>query len=274
MSAQDAAAAPTAPIRSTAGWARFLLGFAVLLGVLMGTSAPDATGRFGLAVLAAVLLTGVAVERVLYRGGVREALQRLGFGRPGGRALLAAAVTGTLVLLVYPVTGAVTGTMPALRPDWSWLLIGVFAFNGVAEELVWRGYAYRRLRAGRSFGRAVAGTMPLVALAHVPIVITSGITIGTAALAVAFITSVPLGYLFDAGRSTIWAAAILHTAIDTFKVFDVPAAAVPTFSLLLSAFSIVIPLLVLVVPRTAFRSAPAPGSGTTHPLTTTERSLT
>jgi hypothetical protein len=73
--------------------------------------------------------------------------------------------------------------------------------------------------------------------------------VGIAALTVAAATSVPLAYLFDTGRSTIWAPAVVHTAIDSFKLVVVPAAAATTFSLLLSAVSIVIPLLVLAVPR-------------------------
>jgi hypothetical protein len=58
--------------------------------------------------------------------------------------------------------------------------------------------------------------MPLVAVAHVPIIVTSGPVVGAAALLVAAITSVPLAYLFDTGRATIWAPAIVHTAIDKF----------------------------------------------------------
>ena len=236
-------------IRSTGDRLRFVVGFAVLLGVLLTTAELDPTGRFGLAILGAVLAAGLAVERVLYGIGPREALRGLGFARPTGRALLAAAVVGALVQLVYPATVAITGAEPELRPGWPWLLVGIFAFHGLAEELVWRGYAYRRLRVGRSFGAAVGWTMPLVAVAHLPIVITSGPLVGAAALIVAAVTAVPLAYLFDIGRATIWAPAVLHTAIDSFKLVVVPAAALTTFSLLLAAISIVVPLLVLAVPR-------------------------
>jgi membrane protease YdiL (CAAX protease family) len=243
-----------APIRSAGEWARFTLGFAILLGVLLGTSAFDATGRWGLAILAAVMLTGVAVERLLYRTPPREALRWLGFGRAGGRALLAACVVGALVQLVYPLTVSVTGTALELRPGWPWLLIGIFAFHGVAEELVWRGYAYRRLRVGRSFRAAVLWTMPLVAVAHVPIVINSGPVVGVASLIVAAVTAVPLAYLFDTGRGTLWAPAVVHTAIDSFKLVIIPAAAVTTFSLLLAGVSILVPLLVLAIPRGVLQS--------------------
>jgi hypothetical protein len=48
-----------------------------------------------------------------------------------------------LVLLVSPVMVAVSGTAIHLRPNRPWLLIGVLAFHGLAEELVSRGYAFR-----------------------------------------------------------------------------------------------------------------------------------
>lgn len=249
-----------APVRSGSQWVRFLLGFAVLLTVLLGISEFDATGRFGLPILAVVLIVGLLVERVAYRVRPREALRLLGFGRPAWRSLVLACIVGALVLLVYPVAAMTTGTTFSLRPDWPWLLIGLFAFHGLAEELVWRGYAYRRLRQGRSFWRAVLWTMPLVAVAHVPIVIASGPVVGAAALLVAAITSIPLAYLFDTGRSTIWAPAIVHTAIDSFKLVVIPTAALTTFSLLLSAVSIVVPLLVLLVPRRYLNSSKMSGS--------------
>ena len=237
------------PIRTPAGWSRFSLGFLLLLCVLMGTSQFDATGRFGLLILAAVVLTGLGVERVIFGVRPREALRRLGFGRPAIRAMIAAAVVGGVIQLVYPVTAIVTGESPSLRADWWWLLIGILAFHGLAEELVWRGYSYRRLRQGRTFFGAVLWTRPLVAIAHVPILLTSGPVVGGAALVVAAVTSVPLAYLFDTGRGTIWAPAVVHTAIDSFKLVIIPAAALTTFSLLLSAFSVLVPLLVLAVPR-------------------------
>ena len=50
-----------APVPAVAGrtWLGFLAGFTVLCGVLLGTSAIDATGRWGLAILAAVLALAV-----------------------------------------------------------------------------------------------------------------------------------------------------------------------------------------------------------------------
>jgi membrane protease YdiL (CAAX protease family) len=256
----------SAAITGAGAWVRFLAGFAVLWGVLAGLAELDATGRFGLLVLAAVLMAAVAVERVLDGTPPRVAVRRLGLGRPGGRALLLAVAVSGLVLLAYPLTTATTGADIVLRPDWPWLLVGIFAFHGVAEEIVWRGYAFRRLRAGRSFAGAVAWTMPLLAATHLPVVLTSGPTVGGAAMLVAAVTTVPLAYLYETGRDTVWAPALVHTAIDSFKLVILPAAVQLPFSLTLAAVALVMPLLALAVPRPFLSPTPTQpppgGSGT------------
>ena len=134
-------------------------------------------------------------------------------------------------------------------PNWPWILLGIFAFHGLAEEIVWRGFAFRRLSVGRPFRTAVLWTMPLIAAAHIPVVINNGVVVAIGAMVVAAVTSIPFSYLYVTGRCTIWAPALVHTAIDTFKIVVIPAAAVTTFSLLLIAVSIVVPLLALAVPR-------------------------
>ncbi len=235
-------------VHSRREWLRFLLGFAVLYGVLGGISAVDPTGRWGLVILAAVLGTGLAVERLLYRTPWRVSLRRLGLGRPGGRALAVAAAVSGIVLLVYPLTTAISGAALELRADWVWLLIGIFAFHGLAEELVWRGFAFRRLREGRSFRSALGWTMPLIAITHLPIVFTLGPVIGLTAMLIAAVTSIPFGYLYESGRHTIWAPALLHTAIDAFKLVIIPAGALAAFSPLILVTALLVPLLVMVVP--------------------------
>jgi len=185
-------------------WWRFLAGFAVVVSALMAMASVDATGRLGLVILAVVLCTVLLVERILYSEDPRAALRLVGFGRPRIVPLVVAVLVAAAVQLVYRLLTAVTGAVAQLRPGWPWLLVGVFAFHGLAEELVWRGYAYRRLRVGRGFVAAVLWTMPLVAVTHVPILVTSGAAVGLAALAVAAVTSLPLARLFDVGRGTLW----------------------------------------------------------------------
>ena len=224
----------------------FLLGFTVLYAVLAVLAELDASGRYGIGILAAVLLAAVVVEGLLDRTGPTSTLRRLGLGRPDGRAVLIALGLAFLIQGVYPLVSLMTGANFTLKSGWPWLLLGIFAFHGLAEELVWRGYAFSRLRRGRSFGAAVAATMPLLAATHLPVILTSGLTVGVAAMLVAAITTLPLAHLFELGRNTLWAPAVLHTAIDSFKLVTIPADARQVFSLTLATVSLTIPLLALV----------------------------
>ena len=230
-------------------WPRFLIGFAIVWGVLAGLGEIDATGRWGIVILVLVAAAAVVVEMLLFKTSLRRAIGFLGLGRPGGRSLALAAVVSGVVLLVYPVTVALTGAQLRLVPNWPWILVGIFAFHGLAEEIVWRGFAFRRLSIDRPFRTAVLLTMPLVAAAHIPIVINNGVVVALGAMLVAAVTSLPFSYLYVTGRCTVWAPAILHTAIDTFKLVIIPEYAVTTFSMLLIVVSIVVPLLALTVPR-------------------------
>ena len=236
-------------VGSARSWMWFLAGFVLLCGVLLGTSAVDSTGRWGVVILAATLLAALVVEGLHRPRPIPEMLRDLGFGRPVGRALAVAAAVSCLVLLVFPATAAISGANVELRDDWLWLLVGIFAFHGLAEELVWRGFTFRRLRQGRSFWGATAWTMPLIAASHVYIVFTLGPAVGIGAMAVAMVTSIPFSYLYETGRDTIWAPALVHTAIDTFKLVIIPTAALATFSVLIIAVSLAVPLLALAVPR-------------------------
>ena len=230
-------------------WLRFLLGYVLAWGALAGLGGFDATGRWGVPILIGVAATVIAVETFVFGSPLRTAVSFLGLGRARLRSLVPAAVASGLVLLVYPITTAVTGAHFVLVDDWPWILIGLFAFHGLAEEIVWRGYVFRRLSEGRSFRAAVIWTMPFVAASHLPILVTSGPVVAIGALAVAAVTSIPFSHLYVIGRRTVWGPALVHTAIDTFKLVIVPAAATRSFFPLLIVFSLLAPLVVLAVPR-------------------------
>lgn len=236
------------PIRGRT-WLPFVIGFVPLWGTLALLGGYVTSGLWGVPIFVAVAIVALLVERVLFRTPLRAWISTLGLGRPGWRVIVLATVVSGLVLLVFPITTLVTGAQLEPVTDWPWILIGLFAYHGLSEEMVWRQYSFRRLRAGRPFPRAVLWTMPLIAAAHIPVIVSSGPIVGIGAMLVAAITAIPLGYLYETGRGTIWAPAILHTAIDSFKIFMMPAAAVMTFSLLLIAVSLIVPLLTLAVRR-------------------------
>ena len=83
-----------------------------------------------------------------------------------------------------------------------------------------------------------------------PQVTLEGCLVGGAAMVVAAATTVPFAHLWEMGRRTIWAPALLHTTIDSFKLVVLPPGATVTFSLVLAAVSATVPFLVLAVPRT------------------------
>jgi membrane protease YdiL (CAAX protease family) len=224
---------------------RFLAGFLVLWAVLAAASNPDPTARWGPVVLALVVLASLAVSRWLHHLPWRDAIQALGLGRPTRRGMVVSAIVAAAVLLVWPATALLAGTAIPLRHDWPLVLVGIFALHGLAEEMVWRGYVFRRLAEGRSFWPAVARSMPLIAVTHIPIIVTAGPAVGLGAMLVAAVTSIPLSRLYVLGGGTLWAPALLHAAIDSFKLVVLPPAAQPIFAPLIIGVSLVVPLLVL-----------------------------
>jgi hypothetical protein len=84
--------------------------------------------------------------------------------------------------------------------------------------------------------------MPLLALTHVPIVLNSGVLVGIVAMVVAAVTTLPFAYLYELGGRTIWAPALVHAAIDTFRALTVDPADTLVFSLYVSAVALVVPL--------------------------------
>jgi membrane protease YdiL (CAAX protease family) len=240
---------------------RFLLGFFSIWGVLYAAGAAQGGGvAYGLLALAITGAVAALWEHYAFATPARALLGSLGFGRPTGRSLLAGAVVSAAVLTFYPAYVLVSGTDLTLRSDWLWLAVGLFAYHGLAEEMAWRGYAFRRLRQGRTFGAAIARTIPLIAITHLPIVITNGPVVGLFAIVVAAVTCLPFGYLWERGGQTIWAAAMLHASIDAFKLFEVPSGeAGVVFSISLAVVSLFVPLGVLLMSDRFFGREPLAG---------------
>jgi hypothetical protein len=101
--------------RSATTWTRLIVGFVVVYGVLAIGTALDSSVRSGLLTLAAVLVAVALTEWMQARSARVVVCARLGLGAPGVPALLAATAVSLLVLSVYPLTGALTGSTVALR---------------------------------------------------------------------------------------------------------------------------------------------------------------
>lgn len=177
----------------------------------------DGALRMGLTAIAVVGMT-LAIEMLVFKQPIRQALRRLGLGRPGGGALLAAVLISLLMLACYPIIMYYTGAQFALPVAWAGLLLGVFVQNGIAEEMLYRGYLFRHLREQSTFRRAVLLGILLHAAAHIPVIFTAGAAVGLAAVLVAACTALPFAYLFERGRGTVWAPALIHFTADTLMI--------------------------------------------------------
>jgi len=142
----------------------------------------------------ALLALGVALailggaERLVFGRRSPELLRGLGLGRPVSQAVAAAAVVALAVVGAGLLAATALGAALRPRPDWPAVLLGVLLFHGLAEELVWRGFAFAHLRRGRTFRRAALLSTPLIALTHVPLVAEAGPAVGLAAMVVAAVT--------------------------------------------------------------------------------------
>ncbi len=198
-----------------------------------------ALAAFGAAV--AVLAIG---QRIVYGTRAADMIRVLGFGRPVGRALIVAAITGAAVVAAFVLGASALGIALELRPEWPLVLIGALVFHGLAEETVWRGFVYGHLRQGRTFRRAVLLSMPLIALTHVPIIVSNGLLVGSLAFLTAAITCLPLAYLYERGGRTIWAPALVHGMIGTWQIFDRTYPV--TFAIVVMLVTIVLPFIVFL----------------------------
>lgn len=226
---------------------RFLVGFGVMWATVYVIGAAGETGiEYGPLAAVAVLVVALVIDwrpdSPPSRRRLSTAALALGLGRPAGSALVAAVSASTAVVVAVLVYAKVADLQLHLRAHWPWLLVCLLAYHGFAEELAWRGYAYGHLRRTRTFRRAVLATMPLLAVTHIPIILESGPVVGLAAIAVAALTCLPLSHLYELAGASIWPGALLHAAIDSFKLVDTPAD--PGFALAVAGAAAVLPFLV------------------------------
>ena len=236
---------PSAVLRLTLG---LLAGFALFQWTAAALGSDR--GQAGVVVAALIVLAMLGVERVLFGQPPRVAAHRLGLGWPAARGVLCAVVVGVALLAVIPVHIAVTGAPWSPYPRWPWLLPGLFAQAGIAEEVLFRGYLFRHVRDGRPFWRAALLAMvPFVAV-HLLLLLTLPWPLALASIALAAAMSFPLAYLFELGGRTIWAPAVVHfVAQGAIKVVVVPGEPGQHLPFVWIAACAVVPWVVFVVRR-------------------------
>ena len=128
----------------------------------------------------------------------------------------------------FPVFSWVTRASFALPEDWVWVLVGLFAVHGIAEEVLFRGFAFHNLRLGRTFGRAAWLSLLLFAIAHLYLFTYMSPILALFATFLSLASAHPLAYLFEHCNNTIWAPAVLHTQVHAISFFVIPEALVAT----------------------------------------------
>lgn len=229
-----------------------LAGFLLIWLVLDRSAAWLQSGRGEYGALICALTVGAAllVERLLFGGAALPTLRALGFGRPTPRPLLAG--LGVLVTLAVccPLVSQVGGVPFALRAGWPAMGVGLLLQNGIGEEVLFRGYLFRRLRQGRTFWRAALLSLVPFTLVHLLLLPSLGLAVMVASVLVAASTSFPLAYLFDRD-GTVWAPAVAHLSTHLVKLLVLPDGVMPPL-LLWMALSAVIPWLAFpLLPRAA-----------------------
>jgi membrane protease YdiL (CAAX protease family) len=197
-----------------------------------------------------VVAVTLAVERAWPARTLVSAVHAIGLGSPRLTGLAVSVGICVLLLLVVPVFARWTGASVTVGAGSLWLLPGLFAQAGIAEETLFRGYLFGHVRHGRSFWRAAGLSMlPFVAV-HLLLFVTMPWAVALAALLLSVVLSFPLAHLFELGGATIWAPALLHFVVQgTVKILVISGGASPLFPIVWMASSAVLPLFALLMPR-------------------------
>jgi len=220
----------------TGSLGKVVLGAAPVIAVLVAAAfvvPPDFPYLERQLILFAVGVGGIVVaERFLFGTRWRRVPTALGFVVPRGRAVAVALIVSLPMWLFLPLYGWATRTPVALDRAWPQILLGVILVNGVAEEVIHRAFVFGHLRRERPFIGAAAISAVIFAAQHAYLVVSVGLTAGSAAIALAFFLAFPLAFLFERGGNSLGAPAILHTSSNAPAMLFVPVEGVGTALLL------------------------------------------
>ena len=234
--------------------AKLVAGLALVFGGFhwMATTLGSDRGQSGVFIAVLVIAALLAVQRLFFGQRLAMAVRALGLGAPAGRGLLTAAASCSLLLLVIPLYARFAQRPVDFYPGWLWLLPGLFAQAGIAEETLFRAYLFGHLRRRHDFWRAAwLSTIPFVII-HSLMFVTLPWPVAAAAMLLALALSFPLAHLFELGGGTIWAPALVHFVVQgAMKVTVVPGESGLALPLVWMAASATIPFLAFLVPRHA-----------------------
>ena len=232
---------PPERLASSVGWAAGI--WAAFIGaVLIGGQLSKALGDpFVFKIVAsgvAPAVVGVLVTLIIQvkrGGGWRD----LGLRRASGRSLVVGLISGLPLLLAYALIFGVFDVDSTPVPHVGLVIVKFVVAQGIAEEVVFRGFVFGRLRRGRSFLRAATLSAVVFAVVHLSnflngfsVQVIIGVVTSTL---FAFVLAYPAALLFERAGQTIWPFAITHVWIDSVNWFEGVSAPGPGLYLYLIA---------------------------------------
>lgn len=203
-------------IGSTLGAGQIVLALGLTRGckILLGGIVPA---------LLAVAATVALEMREGGGGGFRGALVGLGLGAPGAGQVKVGAICLLPIMIAYLAIFAGLQIPSDFVPHLPLVILKFVIAQGIAEEVVFRGFVFRRLRSGRSFLRAATLSAVLFSGFHLANFIhgfSLEMLVGVGiSMAFSFFVSFPAAYLFERGGNAIWGFGLLHVGIDSINWF-------------------------------------------------------
>jgi membrane protease YdiL (CAAX protease family) len=154
----------------------------------------------------------LVAERLLFSRTWRQACQAVGFVPARLPAVAVALLVSLPMWLFLPLLAWFKDTPIQLQPDWLALLVGVILVNGIAEEVLHRGFVFGHLQQEHSFVRAATLSALLFAAQHLYLVFSIGWISGLASVVLAMLLTFPLVYTFARGGNSLGGPAILQTS--------------------------------------------------------------
>lgn len=168
----------------------------------------------------------------LKAGSPMQALHEIGFAKPEVGAVGVASLVSALMLAFFPIYSVVKNVPLLFQPNWLWILVGMITGVGIAEETLYRGFAFNFLRERYPFWKAATISMLLFGAMHLFLLLWLPLPIAIAAILLSILAAYPTAYLFEKSNRTIWPSTILHTTAVATNLFIIPADVTVSLSLL------------------------------------------
>jgi membrane protease YdiL (CAAX protease family) len=167
----------------------------------------------------------LVAERLLFSSTWDKAVAAVGFVPVRMAAVIVALVVSLPMWAFLPLYAWLNGAQVSLNPNWLALLVGVILVNGIAEEVIHRGFIFGNLRRQRTFAGAALISAVIFAVQHLYLILTIGWAAGLSSVLLAALLAYPLAFIFEQGGNSIGAPAVLHTSSNApFILFALPPA--------------------------------------------------